>query len=111
MAGGESGVGGMNVEFFPAVAGHAHAWILNFSRGYQKSHAKIAKPRRGSGRRRGTRRMEKGGFLIGEEIAHVPKSWDTLTRGFWIRGSSIRSFPSGKELGRPGTVVRTGAAG
>ena len=53
--------------------------------------------------------MEKEGFLIGEEIAHAPKSWDTLTRGFWIRGSSIRSFPSGKELGRPGTVVRTSA--
>ena len=26
-------------------------------------------------------RMEKGGFLIGEEIAHVPHSRDALTRG------------------------------
>ena len=90
----------MNVEFFPAVAGHAHAWILDFSprlrdtltrgcwifpRGYQKSHAKIAKPRRGSGRRRGTQRMEKGGFLIGEEIAHVAHSRDALTHAYaWI---------------------------
>ena len=27
---------------------------------------------------------------------------------FWIRGSSIRAFPSGKELGRPRMVVPTG---
>jgi hypothetical protein len=38
-----------------------------FPRGYQKSHAKVAK-------------VGKGGFLIGEEIAHVPQSRDALTR-------------------------------
>ena len=32
---------------------------------------------------------EKGGFLIGEEIAHAPKSWDTLTRGCGFRVGSL----------------------
>jgi hypothetical protein len=33
----------------------------------------------------------------------------TLTRGFWIRGNSLRSFQSGKELGRPSLVRSTDA--
>jgi len=90
-----------------------------FPRGYQKSHAKVAK-------------VGKGGFLIGEEIVHVPHSRDALTRGKdakeakedWLLvtgnwgghevgkvDACLRSFPSGKELGRPRMVVRTGAVG
>jgi len=49
---------------------------------------------------------EKGGFLIGEEIAHVPKSWDALTRAYaWIldcwRAPEAGGFEVG-SLGRGG---------
>jgi hypothetical protein len=45
-----------------------------------------------------------GVVFEGEKPGRAPRSRDTLTRGFWIRGSSIRFFPSGKELGRLGLL-------
>jgi hypothetical protein len=57
-----------DVEFFPAVAGHAHAWI---------AHAKAAKDARGG--------AGKARFLM---LDFSPRLRDTLTRGFWSRGSS-----------------------
>ncbi len=47
------------------------------SRDTRIAHAKVAKPRRGSGRRRGTRRRGAGMFDF------APYSRDALTRGFF----------------------------
>ena len=48
-------------------------------------------------------RMEKGGFLIGEEIAHVPHSWDALTRA---KGAKRFQMSECRKVGTRGCGFR-----
>ena len=54
-----------------------------FPRGYQKSHAKVAK-------------VGKGGFLIGEEIAHVPHSRDSQIAHAKVAKNAKKDWGSSK---------------